>query len=318
MTRLILDTDIAMGAPGSDIDDGFALALAHADPSVQLELLTTVHGNADVESATVLALELAHRLGMTEIPIVKGAAAPLTRPERRRASNVEVTARYGLGMRPSPGYAPVAIADLVMSSPGEVTILAIGPLTNIAAAIALEPRLPAAVAEIVVMGGVFFGTMPSWRSPGEFNVDKDPEAAAAVLRCGARQRWIGLDVTLQVRLTRDHAARLCAAPGSFGRLAGDAAIAWIDVMHAFQPGDPTAADSCAMHDPLAVAALTRPDLLTFQDAAVDVVTGDGAARGILLVDRLWGTEPPPPNAEIATAVDAEAFMDYLVGALHDL
>ncbi|MGL4175359.1 MAG: nucleoside hydrolase [Dermatophilaceae bacterium] len=318
MIRLIVDTDVAMGAPGSDIDDGFALALAHADPSVRVELITTVHGNTDVESATLLALELTHRLGITDVPVVKGVATPLTRPERRRTPRAEVTARYGLGMTPSPGYAPVAIADLVMSSPGEVTILAIGPLTNVAAAIALEPRLPAAVKEIVVMGGMFFGTMPSWRSAGEFNVHHDPEAAAAVLRCGARQRWVGLDVTLQVRLTRDHAARLSAAPGSFSRLAGAATSAWIDVMHAFQPGDPASADSCAMHDPLAVAALTRPDLLTFQEAAVDVVTSDGAARGILVVDRLLGAEPPPPNVEVATGVDAGAFMDYFIGALRSL
>ena len=84
MVRIILDTDLAMGAPGSDVDDGFALALAHADPDISIELITTVNGNTDVESATILTAELARRLGIEEIPIVKGAAAAFTHPEIRR------------------------------------------------------------------------------------------------------------------------------------------------------------------------------------------------------------------------------------------
>ena len=90
MPRIILDTDLAMGAPGSDIDDGFALALAHADPEIELELITTVNGNTDVESATILSGELARRLGLKNVPIVRGAAAPFTHPEvvRTPAENV--------------------------------------------------------------------------------------------------------------------------------------------------------------------------------------------------------------------------------------
>lgn len=318
MERIILDTDLAMGAPGSDIDDGFALALAHADPDVTLELITTVNGNTDVESATALSLELAQRLAIGEVPIVKGAATPLTHPERRRTAPAEVIERYGVGLRPTPGYAPAAIAELVMAHPGEITIVAIGPLTNIAAAIALEPRLPGAVKELVMMGGVFLGTMGRRDMPGEFNVWVDPEAAAAVLRCGAPQRWVGLDVTLQVRLTREHAARLSAADGSFSQLAGASTTAWIDHLRERNPGDQRNADSCAMHDPLAVAALTRPDLLTWSEAAVDVVTGDGIARGVMITDLLHGATPPQPNVRIATAVDVDGFTDYFLGSIERL
>jgi purine nucleosidase len=318
MERIILDTDLAMGAPGSDIDDGFALALAHADADIQLEMITTVNGNTDVESATVLSLELVHRLGIENVPVIKGAAAPLAHPERRRGAPPEVLSQYGVGMEPTPGYAPAAIADLVMRNPGEITVVAIGPLTNIAAAIALEPRLPGAVKEFVMMGGVFLGTMAHRDMPGEFNVWVDPEAAAAVLRCGAPQRWVGLDVTLQVRLTREHAARLSAAEGSFSQLAGTATEAWIDHIHARNPGNPLDADSCAMHDPLAVAALTRPDLLTWADAAVDVVTGDGIARGVMVTDLLQSATPPEPNARIATAVDVDGFTKHFLGAIETL
>src|SRR3954464_1177935 len=246
-----------MGAPGPDIDDGFALALAHADPDLQLDLVTTVNGNTDVESATILTAELARRLGLEDVRIVKGAAAPFTHPERIRTPADSVAA---LALRaPAEGYAAVEIVRHVMANPGEITIVAIGPLTNVAAALLLDRRLATAVKEIVIMGGMFFGTMPDRTMPGEFNVWMDPEAALAVLRCGAPQRWVGLDVTLQVRLTREHAEQMLAADTPFAPFAGESTIAWIDHLKQRNPGSAIDADSCAMHDPLAVAVLTRPD-----------------------------------------------------------
>lgn len=316
--RIILDTDLAMGAPGSDIDDGFALALAHADPDIQLDLITTVNGNTDVESATLLALELSDRLGLADVPVVKGAAAPLTAPHRRRAVRPEVAERYGQGSQPTPGYAAAAIVELVMANPGEITLVPIGPLTNIATAIAMEPRLASTVKEIVVMGGVFQGGTGRLDMPGEFNVWVDPEAAAAVLHCGAPQRWVGLDVTLQVRLTREHAARLGASGGEFGQFAAAATDAWIDHVHRHNPGNPIDADSCPMHDPLAVAAVTHPEFLTWTEAAVDVVTGPSVARGALVTDPLRRLDPPPANVRFASAVDVAAFTDHFIGAIGSL
>lgn len=306
-----------MGAPGSDIDDGFALALAHADPGIQLELVTTVNGNTDVESATLLTLELVERLGLANVAVVKGAAAPLTAPHRRRPVRPEITQAYG-GRTPTPGYAAAAIAELVMANPGEITLVPIGPLTNIAAAIALEPRLPEAVREIVIMGGVFLEGTGRRGMPGEFNVWVDPEAAAAVLHCGAPQRWVGLDVTRQVRLTRDHAAQLIAADGSFSRFAGEASLAWIDHVHRNTPGSAVDADSCAMHDPLAVAALTHPEFFTWTEAAVEVVTGDSVARGALVTDLRRGIDPPAANLQFASAVDVNAASHHLLSSLGSL
>ncbi|MGI3779717.1 MAG: nucleoside hydrolase [Janthinobacterium lividum] len=315
MKRIILDTDLAMGAPGSDIDDGFALALAHADPDIRLELITTVNGNTDVESATILTGELARRLDLGDIPIVKGAAAAFTHPEVRRVPADEVVA-LSAGARPaSPGYAAVEIVRHVMANPGEITIVAIGPLTNVAAAILLEPRLAENVAEIVIMGGIFFGTMPDRSMPGEFNVWVDPEAAAAVLRSGAPLRWVGLDVTLKVRLTTADAERMQNADTPFAPFAGESTLAWIQHINRFESGG---GDSCAMHDPLAVAVVTHPELVDFVDAHVSIVTGDGQARGVMITDLLRTDEAPAANCRVAASVDAPAFTEHfltLVGGL---
>lgn len=317
MIRIILDTDLAMGAPGSDIDDGFALALAHADPDIQIDLVTTVNGNTDVETATLLGLELAERLGATSIPIVKGASAPLLRPDRARKAPAEIQARYG-HRSPQPGHAAEKIVELVMANPGEITVVAIGPLTNIAVALSLEPGFAAAVKEIVIMGGIFLGQTNKAEMPGEFNVWMDPEAASAVLHSGAPLRWVGLDVTMRVRLTREDAEAMSAGSGSFARFAGEYTTAWIDFLAAANPGDTSQADSCAMHDPLAVAVLTRPDLVTWRDAHVDIVTGDGIARGVMIADLLTSNRPPTANCRIAVDVDADGFRTHFLGTISRL
>jgi purine nucleosidase len=306
-----------MGMPGSDIDDGFALALAHADPDIQLDLITTVNGNTDVESATLLSLELIKRLGCGDIPVVMGASAPFTRPDRMRRAPANVVSTYG-HHKATEGYAAVEIVRHVMANPGEITIVAIGPLTNVAAAILLEPRVAISVREIVMMGGIFLGQTLESSMPGEFNVWVDPESAEAVLNSGAKLRWVGLDVTLQVRLTREHAKRMSQSSGKFGAFAGESTMKWIDYQKVRHPGDPSHLDSCAMHDPLAVAVVSHPDLVTWRPAHVSVVTGDGIARGVMVTDLLRSVSAPKPNCRIAAAVDVAGFLDYFLKAVTSL
>lgn len=317
MIRIILDTDLGMGEPGTEIDDGFAFALAQADPEIQIDLVTTVNGNTDVETATLLTLELADRLGRSDIPIVKGATAPMTRPDRERHAPDAIVAKYG-HRAPASGYAASAIVDHVMANPGEITIVAIGPLTNIAAAMLLEPRLACTVKEIVIMGGVFLSQTFQSSMPGEFNVWVDPEAAHALLHSGAKVRWVGLDVTLKVRLTRDHARQMQESAGSFASFAGDYTTTWIDHMQERHPGDAEHADSCAMHDPLAVAVISHPDFVTWKPAYVDIVIGDGIARGVMITDLLSSADAPAPNCSIAVDVDADGFMSYFLTAVNSL
>lgn len=280
LTRIILDTDLAMGAPGSDIDDGFALALALSDPELSVELVTTVGGNSDVVTSTRLTHDLLRVLGRSDIPVVQGA--------------------------PADDDAAAEIARRVLAEPGELTIVAIGPLTNVARALAHDPAVATAAREIVVMGGVYLEQTNVAAMPGEYNFWCDPDAAQAVMESGARLRLVGLDVTRQVRLSREDARRL-GEGGEFGRIAAENTLGWIDFQERVKPREEREHGSCALHDPLAVAVVRRPDLVTWQEAHVAVETAGRFTRGVAVADLLMWEDPPAPNCRIATAVDADAF-----------
>ncbi|CAH0014460.1 unnamed protein product [Clonostachys rhizophaga] len=318
-TRIILDTDLSMGA-GADVDDGFALALAHADPNIQLDLVTTVNGNTDVESATILTGVLMDRLNVNaqDTPLVRGAETPMMYSEKRRIPAAHVSAMKNTARPPVPGkYAALAMVEHIMANPGEITVVAIGPLTNIATAILLEPRIKTAIKELVIMGGVFFGSMYSHNKPGEFNVFTDPEAARAVLYSGITQRWIGLDVTLQVRLTMEDADSLKKSPSKFAQFAGQASATYIDYQAVRFPGRPKMT-SVPMHDPLAVACVSKPELCEYRDMAVDIVTGDVKGRGMMIGDRLELPDPPKPNCRVAVGVNAEGFRNHFLSFIQTL
>jgi purine nucleosidase len=306
LTRVILDTDLAMGAPGSDIDDGFALALAVAEPALALELVTTVGGNTDVDTATRLSGELLELLGHADVPVVRGASGPLDPRLRRPERAVAATD----GVPPGP-YAAAEIVARVMAEPSRLTVVAIGPLTNVALALLLEPRVATAVREIVVMGGVYLEhTNVGWM-PGEFNFWSDPDAARVVLHSGAPVRLVGLDVTRKVRLSRADADRL-AETGAFGRLAAERTHEWISFQERVKPDEEAEHGSCALHDPLAVAVVAHPELVTWREAHVEVETGMGVTRGVAVADLLMWADPPAANCRIATAVDADAFRELFL------
>jgi purine nucleosidase len=318
MARIILDTDLSMGDPGSEIDDGFALALAVADPGITLDLVTTVNGNTDVDTATRLTLELLDRLGHA-VPVARGSSAPLLRPSPRSPAGTEPV--HPPGTDPSGrevSHAARLLVERVMAEPGELTIVAIGPLTNVALALALEPRMAGAVKEIVAMGGVYLGQTNVAAMPGEFNFWVDPEAASMVLASGAPLRLVGLDVTRQVRLSTEDASRLRGTGGGFARFAAACTEEWIAHLRQTSPGDEREHDSCALHDPLAVAAVTRPDLLTWRSAEVRVETGTERTRGVAIADLLTSDTPPEPNCRIAVAVDVDGFREHLLTGLGSL
>lgn len=318
VTRIILDTDLAMG-DGANIDDGFALALAHADPNLHLEMITTVHGNTDVESATILTGVLAKQLEIHDTPIFRGVDTPLIRPNLKRTPSPHVLALKDSSQPrcSSPTYAPLAIVEHILANPGQITVVAIGPLTNIALALLLEPQIVTDIKELVVMGGTFFGATGFRDKPGETNVFTDPEAAQAVLRSGMPQRWVGLDCTLKVRLTKKQAKELEESPSEFAVFAGQAARTYIDCQAARYPGRPVV-DSCPVHDALAVAVVSRPDICEFKDVFASVVTGEGEARGIIITDRLEGPRPPLSNCRVAVDVNTQAFEEHFFSLMQTL
>ena len=322
MRRVLLDTDLAMGAPGSDIDDGFALALAVADPEISVEMVTTVGGNTDVDTATRLSRELLDRLGRADIPVVQGAGSSLTPgvtgESTRPSAGASLRRPHSGGAARPDEVAAVALVRRVLAEPGELTIVAIGPLTNVASALALEPAIADQVQSIMVMGGVFLEQTNVAAMPGEFNIWCDPVAAALVLTSGAPLRFVGLDVTRRVRFTREHSATLESAGGDFGPFAAACARGWIAHLERTRPGDPLEQGSCALHDPLAVAAVSRPELITWSAAHVRVETGSEVTRGVTIADLLWSDDPPEQNCEIATAVDVDGFIQHFLDRMANL
>ncbi|HYP46158.1 MAG TPA: nucleoside hydrolase [Propionibacteriaceae bacterium] len=308
MDRLVLDVDLAMGTPGSDIDDGFALALALAWPDATVDLVTTVNGNTDVDTATTLTCALLQRLGRADLAVHRGAEVPLIRP-RTRTGTVPESMAPG---RPAAQPAAAAMVQHVLAHPGEITLVAVGPLTNVALALRLHPEFGPSLQSLVIMGGAFDASPNRGDIPGEFNVWSDPEAAHIVLASGVRARWVGLDVTLQVTLSRAEALTMQASDQPFASYAGLHTVAWIDHLNADRQHSD---DACALHDPLAVAAVLQPQLLTWRTAHV-VVDLDERNRGVLTTD--YTVDDRMANAEVAVAVDVSAARELILTSISAL
>ncbi|MGN9809981.1 nucleoside hydrolase [Micromonospora sp. BQ11] len=318
--RVVIDTDPGLGAPGADIDDGLAIALALASPELVVEGLTIVNGNVDIAAGTANALGLLERLGRTDVPVFVGAGTPLRRDMApihdlfaRVLPDAGVPAAQPV-TRPRPEHAAVWLAETVLAAPGEITILAIGPMTNLALALTLRPEMAGAVRELVLMAGAATTYAQNVTPVGDFNAYVDPEALDVVLCSGAPIRMVGLDQTMRVRLTRAHAALLRAHGSKFAIWAADCTDAWISFLHAAFPSRPEHVDGCFLHDPLTIAAVLRPDLLRFEPAYVQVETASELCRGLVVADRGLALAPPPapPNAAVAVDTEVDAFVEFFL------
>ncbi len=318
--KVIIDTD-----PG--VDDAFALFLAMRSPELQVEAITAVAGNVPLSVTLPNALRLTEIAGRSDIPVAGGAASPLMRKL--------VDASYAHGNNglagvafPAAKLAPVQdraadlICRIVQANAGAISIIGIGPLTNIALALRQDPEIASMIHSIVLMGGSFSGGNVT--PAAEFNFYVDPEAASIVFGSGIPLRMVGLDVTRKVELTQRHIEKLQAASGPVSEAAARIGNSALQMQRAASsPG------RMHLHDPLAVSCLINPDIITFEDYHVAIETS-----GTITAGESVGWKHPPltysaplqtaipttnarftVNARVATQVDSEKFFELLISRL---
>jgi purine nucleosidase len=314
---VIIDTDPGLGRPGSDIDDGLAIALALRSPELDVLGLTIVNGNVDAITGTDVARRLRERLGHPDLAVVLGATEPLERdmePVRALFDAVLGDENHepdGAEVRLGPTTEESAADYLVRQAaerPGEIVVIAIGPMTNLALAIQRDPAFATNVAELVLMAGSATTYAQNITVVGDFNAYVDPEALDIVLRSGANITMVGLDQTSRVMLTRADAERMRASSDAFSQWAAECTDAWIDFLGRAFPSRPEHRDACFLHDPLVVAAVIDRNLCTWQDANVQAETVSELARGLVVANRGLALEPAgPKNAVVAVDTDIDGF-----------
>ncbi|CAN5167332.1 nucleoside hydrolase [soil metagenome] len=312
---VIIDTDPGLGEPGSDIDDGLAIALALASPELDVLGLTIVNGNVDAITGTDVARSLIERLGHPHLPVVLGATDPLVRDMApvRALFDAVVGHRSPAASADRRGpstdeHAADYLVRVARERKGELVVIAIGPMTNLALAIQRDPEFATNVRELVLMAGSATGYAQNITVVGDFNAYVDPEALDIVMRSGAAIRMVGLDQTAQVMLTRADAEKLRRNGDDFSLWVAECTDAWIDFLGRAFPNRPEHRDACFLHDPLVIAAVTHPELLTWQPASVQVETESELARGLVVANRGLALEPAgTPNATVAIATGVDAF-----------
>lgn len=286
MVKLLLDTDI-----GSDIDDAVCLAYLLGRPDCELLGITTVSGEPSRRAALASAL---CRVAGRAVPIRPGAAEPLLIEQRQpRAPQADALARWPHDDAASfpRGEAVELLRQTIRQHPGEVTLLAIGPLTNVALLFRADPEIPALLAGLVIMGGSF--GVRAGVTPLEWNAILDPHAAAIVYRTPVKlHRSIGLDVTTQVTMPADAVRRRFSS--RLLRPVLDFAEVWFRER-----------EIITFHDPLAAATIFAPDVCTFQPGTVAVELTPGESLG----RTHWTPGGEESPHQVAVDVDAGRFLD---------
>jgi len=296
-TTIILDCD-----PG--IDDALAIAFAAGHPELELAGITSVAGNVELAKTTANALAVASFVGAASVPVTAGCAAPLLRPAMD-AGHVHGESGLGGAVLPPPareaadGHAIDFIIERTAAAPGEITLVATGPLTNIALALRREPRLPLWVRDFVIMGGS--AGRGNVNHAAEFNIWADPEAASVVFGAGWTVRMIGLDVTLRARATAAVQERM----REFGALGAELLLPALG-----QYADShSAAGEPAVHDVCAVVSIAAPSVFTYTPASVQVETTGRLTSGMTVTDF---SPSIVPNALVATEIDVDRFWELVL------
>ncbi|MCX7629413.1 MAG: nucleoside hydrolase [Geminicoccaceae bacterium] len=304
--KLVLDCD-----PGQD--DALALLLALASPEeIALAAVTTVAGNVPLELASANARKILELAGRPEVPVHAGCARPVLVPLSTAEAIHGDSGLDGVDLPPPrlPLASEHAVRTIVRTiaehPPGTVSLCAIGPLTNIALAILLEPAIVPRLAEIVVMGGAI--GLGNVTPAAEFNFWVDPHAAAVVFGSGAPITMVPLDLTRRVRLNPERLARIRALGNPVARACADF-LAFYDARCRAR-GD---GEGAALHDPCALAWLLRPGLFRARRARVAIETEGRFCRGRSVVS--FPADGDPAEVRLLTEIDAEGFFELLIARL---
>jgi pyrimidine-specific ribonucleoside hydrolase len=299
--RILIDCD-----PGHD--DAIALLLALASPELELVGVTTVAGNQTLEKTTANAIRVLDFVGRDDVPVAAGADRPLVREPFVAAYVHGETGLDGPEL-PPPQRSPVDqhAVDFLAAHVAGTTLVAVGPLTNVALLLVRHPE--ARPERLVIMGGsIGLGNVTP---AAEFNIWADPEAAARVFACGVDLTMIGLDVTHRALLMNEDAERLRAS-GRTGKMVAEL----YDFFHRFH-ADTYGFGGSPIHDAVAVAHVFRPDLVETKHRHVAIETAAELNRGRTVVD-LWRRTEQAPNTHVGVGVDGRAFVELLLERLPTL
>jgi purine nucleosidase len=315
--KILLDCD-----PG--IDDALAIAFACGHPGLDLRAVTTVAGNVPLARTTVNALSVLELAGRPDVPVAAGSLGPLLQP-LADARSVHGESGLGKARLPPPGRSPVAahaidlMIETVGAAPGEITLIATGPLTNIALALRRHPALAGQVAGFVIMGGS--AGRGNVTPAAEFNIATDPEAAAIVFAAGWQVTMTGLDVTLQARAgeaVRERMAGLgrlgsdLLLPGLGGYRAAETAAGQGETGDSGPGPGGRAGHGPAVHDVCALALVAEPGLFGCWPARVEVETAGRWTTGMTVTD--FHAPAERCNAQVAMSIDVPGFWDIVFAA----
>ncbi|KAM3355666.1 putative uridine nucleosidase 2 [Capsicum chinense] len=312
--KIVIDTD-----PG--IDDAMAIFVALQSPEVEVIGLTTIYGNVYTTLATRNALHLLEIVGRTDIPVAEGSHVTITKGTKLRIADF-VHGADGLGNQnfPAPNGKPIeqnAAGFLVQQAslhPGKVTVVALGPLTNVALAIQSDPAFVKNIGQIVVLGGAF-SVNGNVNPAAEANIFGDPDAADVVFTSGADVLAVGINVTHQVVLTDSDRDELAKSNGKFAKYLDKILGVYFDYHH-----DAYSTKGVYLHDPTALLAAVDPSLITYTEGVVRVQT-IGITRGLTLFYNKqkrfaevteWSDKP---SVKVAVTVDAPKVLKLVMERL---
>ncbi len=291
---IYIDTDLSLGTPGAEIDDGAALLMLLRSPEVEVAGIGSIFGNVPVKDATRNLARLLDMLGRSDIPLAQGAAGPL---EGDMGWFAEWQAGYGATLPFTYNKPRESAADMLVrlahAYPGQLNVIAIGPSTNLALALEKDPDIAFKVKQVVAMGGSF-GSQP--QEP-EFNVHCDPAAARRICAADWPLTLLGLEITRQAAFSR---AQFAALPESdpAASLLRQQAAGWIDRVEAMG----WEKDGCSLHDAAAAAYLLQADLFHSVPAEVEISDGSRLPIGTTLVNPVPRSQGS--NTRVVTTVKA--------------